>query len=170
MNETEDIAPILKALWPTGETGKAEVYAVLDGARDRRIEHLLLLWGLEHECLYRAVGPELRNAAPFLVRLEREAAGTLELLREGAGQDWGIFAVAPENTGFRGVLRHCRRLMRVLDEAGQIMLFRYYDPNVMAAFSIAKQADQNKDFFGPISAFIFEKNDLYLTELITAAR
>jgi len=145
---------MLEALWPPGEAGKTEVYAVLDGARDRRIEYLLLLWGLEHECLYGAVGPELRNAAPFLVRLERDGAGTLELIRESAGKDWGVFAVAPAGTGMRVVGRHCRRMLRVLDEEGEIMLFRYYDPKVLATFWTTASAAQHAELLGQLSRWL----------------
>ena len=156
MSDTVDIAPMLEALWPPGEAGKTEVYAVMDGARDRRIEYLLLLWGLEHECLYGAVGPELRNAAPFLVRLERDGAGTVELLRESTGQDWGVFAVAPARTGMRAMTRHCRRLLRVLDEAGELMLFRYYDPRALLGVWQTCSTGQREEILGPVLSLVLE--------------
>ena len=127
---------------------------MLDGARDRRIEYLVLLWGLEHECLLGAVGPDLRNAAPFLVRLERDALCTLELLRESEAKDWGIFAAAPAGTGIRIVTRHCRRMLRVLDEAGGVMFFRYYDPKVMSMFWPTASIAQQEELLGPLSSWL----------------
>lgn len=152
-----DIAPVLAALWPPGEGERNEVYAVLDGARDRRIEGLLRIWGLEHVCLYgEAIGAELRNAAPFLVRLQRGGETTEQLIERAWGKAWGVFAVAAAGTGMRAVTRHCRRLLRVLDERGEVMLFRYYDPRVMARFRLIQTADQSAEFLGPIHIWMLE--------------
>lgn len=153
MSGAREIAPVLEALWPRGGE-RNEAYAVLDGARDRRIEGLLRIWGLEHACLYgEAIGPELRNAAPFLVRLERGGEATEQLIERAWGNAWGVFAVAPPGTGMRAVTRHCKRLLRVLDERGEVMLFRYYDPRVMPIVLSLRSAEQEQDLFGPLSAW-----------------
>lgn len=156
MSGAPDIAPVLAALWPPGGE-RNEAYAVLDGARDRRIEALLRIWGLEHVCLYgEAIGAELRNAAPFLVRLERGGDTTEQLIERAWGNAWGVFAVAPAGTGMRAVTRHCRRLLRVLDERGEVMLFRYYDPRVMERFMLIRTEDQDAYVFGPIRQWLAE--------------
>lgn len=154
MSGAHDIGPVLAALWPRGGE-RNEVYAVLDGARDRRIENLLRIWGLEHTCLYgEAIGPELRNAAPFLVRLERGGETTEQLIERAWGNAWGVFAVAPAGTGMRKVERHCKRLLRVLDERGEVMLFRYYDPRVMRVFWVCASPGQMRDMIGPLEHWV----------------
>ena len=156
MSGAADIAPVLAALWPPGGE-RNEVYAVLDGARDRRIEALLRIWGLEHVCLYgEAIGPELRNAAPFLVRLERGGETTEQLIERAWGNAWGVFAVAPAGTGMRAVTRHCRRLLRVLDERGEVMLFRYYDPRVMRRVFGVLSDEQRTEALGGLACWIVE--------------
>lgn len=156
MSGMRDIAPVLAALWPPGAE-RDEAYAVLDGARDRRIEALLRIWGLEHVCLYgEAIGAELRNAAPFLVRLERGTDSTEQLIERAWGHAWGVFAVAPAGTGMRAVTRHCRRLLRVLDERGRVMLFRYYDPRVMRCFARVRSTAQEHEVLGPLSDWLHE--------------
>lgn len=156
MSGAPNIAPVLAALWPPGAE-RNEAYAVLDGARDRRIEALLQIWGLEHVCLYgEAIGLKLRNAAPFLVRLERGGETTEQLIERAWGNAWGVFAVAPAGTGMRAVTRHCKRLLRVLDERGRMMLFRYYDPRVLSIVMDARAPDQTRDLFGALSGWILE--------------
>lgn len=165
MSGAADIAPVLAALWPAGGE-RNEAYAVLDGARDRRIEALLRIWGLEHVCLYgEAIGPELRNAAPFLVRLERGGETTEQLIERAWGNAWGVFAVAPAGTGMRAVTRHCRRLLRVLDERGEVMLFRYYDPRVMRMFGSLSTPEQLATFLRNTPAWIFEASDSQVKQL-----
>ena len=156
MSGAADIAPVLAALWPPGGE-RNEAYAVLDGARDRRIENLLRIWGLEHVCLYgEAIGPDLRNAAPFLVRPERGGEATEQLIERAWGNAWGVFAVAPPGTGMRAVTRHCRRLLRVLDERGEVMLFRYYDPRVLRQFTLVATRAQPGEMLGPLTAWVAE--------------
>ena len=143
------------ALWPA--VGRAEVYAVLDGARDRGISTLLGLWGLENACLHgEEISAGLRQVAPFLVRLEagQEMAG--RLLDRVWGQSLGVFAVAPGGTGFRAMQHHCRRLLRVLDPAGSVLLFRYYDPRVLRVFMPTCTPGQRAELFGPARRWVME--------------
>lgn len=62
-------------LWPEGDSlAGPQVYAVLDGARDPRIEPLVRLGSLKYACLCAGpLSPSLRAAAPHLVHL---AAGS----------------------------------------------------------------------------------------------
>lgn len=155
---TAEVASPAAVLWPGGEA--AETYAVLDGARDRRIEGLLMVWGLEQECLYGSgIEPDLRNAAPWLVRLDPAAETSAVLLRAAWGQAWGIFAVAPPGTGMGRAARHFRRLTRVLDAAGQVMLFRFHDPRVLRAFIPICDAAQRAELFGPVARYVVEGPD-----------
>ena len=153
-------APVRAALWPPGQRGGEDVYAVLDGARDPRIEMLAGLLGLDHACLYAdPVGPQLRSVAPFLVRLEPGRKSVDDLLDLAWGNAWGIFAIVPPGTDMRRLTLHFRRLLRVLDEAGNVLMFRFYDPRVLRAFIPTCTADQATELFGPVRRYVMEGPD-----------
>lgn len=155
MSETADRLAVLEALWPPGQP-EGEVYAVLDGARDERIEMLPGLLGFEFVNLYGdEVGAELRSVAPVLVRLERGGV-TEKLLELAWGNAWGIFAVTPGGTGMARMARHFRRLLRVMDEAGEVLLFRFYDPRVLRSFLPTCDEAQRDEVFGPVRRFVIE--------------
>lgn len=73
---------------------KANVFAVLDGASIQGLLEKLEQYQPEHCCLYRGeLEPDLAEAAPYLVRLER-GTDLVKWLLTGYGQHWGIFAIA----------------------------------------------------------------------------
>ena len=77
-------------LWPRGVT--RDVWAILDGARDRRVYGFLLDSYLNYSCLYAGtLAPELEVAAPYLVQLEHDDKYTRELLELAWGNSWGVF-------------------------------------------------------------------------------
>jgi hypothetical protein len=55
--------------------------------------------------------------------------------------------------------RHFRRLVRVVDEAGTVMLFRFYDPRVLRAFIPTCTAEQRAELFGPARRLVMEGPD-----------
>jgi hypothetical protein len=125
---------IIQYLWPGGDDpGGSQVYAILDGARDRRIEAMIRLSGLEYSCLYAGnLSPRLQAAAPYLVHLAPGTRFTTELLELGWSNSWGFFTIAPPDVTLQAHRRHFRTLLRVKDEAGRILVFRFYDPRVFA--------------------------------------
>ena len=68
---------------------------------------------------------------------------------------------------FEEIRRHLRRFLRVKDERGRRLLFRYYDPIVLAAFLPTCTAAELAEVFGPIDAFLVETvgPDCDLTEI-----
>jgi hypothetical protein len=153
MTPAEQIMPLL---WPPGfETRGTELYAVLDGARDPRIHELVGISELARRCLYAGRLPaELLEVAPYLVHLQPDTAFTRTLLAAGWGHAWGIWLVSA--APFEQLRRHLRRLLQVKDERGRQLLFRYYDPIVLAAFLPTCTAAELAELFGPIDAFLVE--------------
>lgn len=131
-------------------------YAVIDGARDARIEKLLGLWGLEHACLEQDAGPQLRNASAFLVRLDARRDETDLLLERAWGRAWGIFALAPAALATGEVLAHVRRLGRTLLPDGRMVLFRWFDPRVLHAMLPACTDAEIARLLGPLRALLLE--------------
>lgn len=158
MSAEDPAARLAAALWPGGRP--AEAYAVIDAARDPRTEALLAVRGLPHHCLNGAdAGPELRAASPFLVPLDPAEPTTALLLREVWGRAWAIFAAAPVGTGLGPVERHFRRLLRVTGPGGRLLLFRYYDPRVLAGFLPTTDAPQRAQIFGPLVRLAYEAGE-----------
>ena len=52
--------------------------------------------------------------------------------------------------------RHFRRLLRVTGPGGKLLLFRYYDPRVLAAFLPTTDARQRAQIFGPLVRLVYE--------------
>ena len=96
----------------------------------------------------------MREVAPYLVRLHRDAPFTRWVLSEGWGQRWGIFAVATE--GVRMLRRHFRTLVMVYGPDGKPMYFRYYDPRVLRTYLPTCNAEEASIVFGPVRWYLAE--------------
>jgi hypothetical protein len=147
---------ILELLWPAEfATRGTEIYAVLDGARDPRIHQMVRSSELAWRCLYAGTLPaELLEVAPYLVHMRPHASFTNDVLSRGWGHAWGIWLISA--APFDDLRRHLRRFLRVQDEAGRRLLFRYYDPIVLATFLPTCTAAELAELFGPIDAFLLE--------------
>jgi hypothetical protein len=158
---------IIEYLWPGGDNPVgSQVYAILDGARDRRIEAMIRHSGLEYSCLYAGnLSPRLQAAAPYLVHLAPDTQFTTELLELGWGNSWGFFTMVPPDVTLQAHRRHFRTLLRVKDEAGRILVFRFYDPRVLRVYLPTCTEKEAGRFFGPVPRIVVEaeKADLLIT-------
>jgi hypothetical protein len=148
-------------LWPKGDQlTTPQVYAVLDGARDKRIVPMIRLSRLEYMCLYGGrLSPALEAAAPYLVHLTPKAAFFRQLVEDGWGQSWGIITVVPPDVTLQQQRRHLRTLLRVQDPDGRVLVFRFYDPRVLRTFLPTCSGDQAREVFGPIPSIVAESAD-----------
>ena len=147
---------IQAALWPPAAPGARPlgVWAVLDGARDPRMHVALIESRLEYRCLFAGVrSRELEMASPQLVELLPGHRFTNRLLDEGWGQSWGIFMRIDDPANLRP---HLRTILRVQDEAGKKMLFRYYDPRVLRVYLPTCTPDELRQVFGPVDSIVIE--------------
>jgi hypothetical protein len=155
------IERLISYLWPDGDlTTTPQVYALIDGARDRRLEPMIRLSGLEYVCLYAGrLSPALERAAPYLVHLTPKTRFTQELFTTGWGQSWGIITVVPPDCTIQQQRRHFRTLMRVKTEDGRILVFRFYDPRVLRTYLPTCTTDETIQVFGPIPRLVSESPD-----------
>ncbi|MCX6630238.1 MAG: DUF4123 domain-containing protein [Candidatus Solibacter sp.] len=146
---------VLDALWPPGLPARMAVFAIVDGARDERIYAAVRGTFLFKDCLYSGDLPwQLQMTAPYLVQLEREDRFTRFLIGTGWGSSWATFLRT--ETGIKQLRRHLREFLRVRDESGRRLIFRYYDPRVLRVYLPTCWPTELNTFFGPISAFITE--------------
>jgi hypothetical protein len=152
------LARVLDALWPRGMAARMAVFAIVDGARDERIYDAVDRTMLPKNCLYSGDLPrQLQRTAPYLVQLEREDRFTRYLIDSGWGSNWATFLRT--ETGIKQLRRHLREFLRVRDESGKRLIFRYYDPRVLRVYLPTCWPAELDTFFGPISAFITEGED-----------
>jgi hypothetical protein len=152
------INAILDHLWPPGFRRWVKVCAILDGARDERIFRAVDSSTLDKSCLYAGRLPMVvQEVAPYLVVLEREDKLTQFLLEEGWGQSWGIYlrTELPVPT----LRRHFRGLLKVKDQQGRHLIFRWYDPRVLRVFLPTCFPDELRAVFGPVENFYMEAQD-----------
>lgn len=152
---------ILVQLWPEGDNRQPmQMFAVLDGARDKRIVPMLRGSGQDYRCLYSGqLSPRLAAAAPYLVTLPSRHLSFFaeELLELAWGQSWGIFVESAASLS--DLRRHFRRFLRVQDESGKSMVFRWYDPRVLRVYLPTCHARELRQIFGPVRCYWLEGED-----------
>ena len=133
---------------------KANVFAVLDGASIKGLREKFEQYQPEYGCLYRGeLEPDLAEAAPYLVRLER-GSDFVKWLLTGYGQHWGILAIAQAN--LRTLRKHFRSILTAQMPDGKTVLFRYYDPRVLRVYLPTCNAQENQTIFGPVLSYWVE--------------
>jgi hypothetical protein len=133
-------------------------YAVLDGASIQDLPQRLFDGDTENICLYRGeLSDELIHVAPYLVHMTPGSNIANWLLSESWGKHWGIFAQS--EVSFSTIRKHFRSLLTVNDEAGNPMLFRYYDPRVLVPFVLTCALQELKIIFGPVKYYFAESFD-----------
>jgi hypothetical protein len=148
---------LLDSLWPSSGDHRpaGEVYALLDGACDPRIYPILRYSLVDSCCLYGGELPrELAEVAPYLVALARPSRLTAGLLAAGWGESWGILLAS--TAILQDLRRHFRRFLRVQDERGRRLLFRFYDPRVLRTYLPTCDAAELRRFFGPVDRYVVE--------------
>ncbi|HTW68887.1 MAG TPA: DUF4123 domain-containing protein [Acetobacteraceae bacterium] len=154
----------IRILWQLGTDSKAirqaNLYCILDAARDEQIHPDLRRLAARTEILplYQGTAAiELAAVAPYLVCLGLDDLIFDWIWESGWGQNWGVFVwsvVTP-----MALRNHFRRLTKVRTETGQVLIFRFYDPRVLAEFLPTCDAGQLADLFGPVNCFVTEADE-----------
>ena len=149
---------IQQDLWQRAEARGGALYAILDGAHDKRIYPNVLLAGARYECLYRGRIPEkLAKAAPYLLELRPNTDFTNWLFKYGWGDSWGIFLTS--SASFDILRRHFRRFLKVRDHRGKRLYFRFYDLRVLRVYLPTCNKHERDYVFGPVEGFHVETED-----------
>lgn len=153
------MARLSKWPWPDELVGDDwPVYAVLDGARDDGIYDAVVNSGCVYRCLYEGpLPPEMVRVAPYLVALAPHTHLAHALAHEHRGHGWGILLASAAN--MESVRRHFRKLLRVRDETGRVLLFRFYNPRVMRAYLPTCLPYELEQLFGIVASYWMEADD-----------
>ena len=134
------------------------VYAILDGASIDDLPAKIYEMRPRNFCLYRgALDTDIAEVAPYIVEMMPQTAFTEWLLENCWGKHWGIFAHSPFR--IEQLRRHFRKFLTVYDDAGNPMLFRYYDPRVLTQFLPTCEPGELQELFGAVNAFFAESNE-----------
>ncbi len=138
------------------EAAKGTLFAVLDAARDDRIQVLLRESVDEHDSLYQGVKAEtMAEVAPYLVKIRKDSRLLPQLISEGWGGAWGIYLVC--ESPLRDVRAHLRKLLFVASEEDEeVRYFRFYDPRVLRIFMPTCTVRQEDELFGEIAQLLCE--------------
>lgn len=120
-------------------------YAILDAAKVVNFVVMLEASGLEYRCLFKGkAAEEMRDVAPYVVRLEEGNDFTRNLFSKDPEQDvpWFMWDKKPGiYVRSRGALadmwKHFRKFTKVQDENGKWFYVRFFDP--VAALKILDQ-------------------------------
>ena len=151
---------VINTMWSDVEEAEEEcgVFAILDAAADPSIFDDVLRTGIKYRCLYTGEIPEaLAEVAPYLLQLDREDPATRLLIHNCWGKSWGIFFTS--TAYLEGIHRHFRRFLKVRDEDGNSLYFRYYDPRVWRAYLPTCDRSELLFVFGPVRKFFVEDED-----------
>src|ERR1043165_1679534 len=135
----------------------ATLYALVDGAQDRRIYGLISRESEHTSLLGGSLEATQLRASPFLVRLEQNSQLARAWHAEGHGRNWGIHCVSSASLSdlrsfFRGFLQ-----AKLPD--GQTALFRFWDPRVWRAYLPACEPDITEQWFRRVDEYRCEGSD-----------
>ena len=131
------------------------VYAVLDGASVSDLRMKLYEMRPPNYCLFRGeLEPDLAEVAPYVIQLIPNAPFTDWVLNECFGKHCGIFAHCRHS--IKEMRRHFRSLVKVYNENGEPLIFRFYDPRVLRKFLPTCTGDELMTFFGKVETFFAE--------------
>jgi len=148
------------------EAQSEPLYAIVDGARDRRILQLIREHIEPHQSLFDGLkGESLEDVAPYIVGPMQEGSALLEkLVWEGWGKRWGIWCSSADR--FAEVRRHWRRYLMVdLEESGERVYFRFYDPGVLRVFWPTCTRAQRTELAAGMASILVEGKDLSVVSL-----
>ena len=149
-------------LWP--DQSEDGCFALLEAARYPDLPEVLEASGLEHACLFkRQAYEELRDVAPFLVRLEPEHLFTRRLLTPASEdaphwQRWGRgVALIRSDQGLEELLRHFRKYTRIFDPSQKRWTyFRFYAPETLRSLIAHMQPPAFETFSRPFRFLLTE--------------
>jgi len=145
-------------LWEdTGAGTRLKMYALLDAARGRDVYEVVRYFNPDHHCLFRGnLSERMLRSSPYLIDVHPDSEFTRDVLELGWGDSWGVFLYAPPELPFENLRQHLRRFLRVHDEGGRKLFFRYYDPRVLRVYLPTCTPDELKLFCGPVTRYVME--------------
>lgn len=107
-------------------------FAIVDGAADARL-HDLIIECKDYACLYSGqYSNETRKALPYIVRMRNGERFSKIWAAHETGHYWGILCKTEMN--LRILRRHLRHFTTARLPAGDVVMFRFWDPRIFSIF------------------------------------
>lgn len=138
-----------------------QLYAVIDGASCPQLRfklHDLRQEGhnLQSCCLWSGkLAPDLEEVAPYMVKLQQDCPFTDWLIREGWDNHWNIFVTSALE--FKAARKQIRHLLQARSLEGETLIFRFYDPRVMAAYAPTCDAEQAQMLYQDLVSISYQQ-------------
>ena len=151
MGDELPLRALIRRLLQPGE----KLYAVVDGARDRKLATDPLAYhGLPTYSLFQGPAAHtLEDVAPRLVPLD-VGSGYLERWSAHLGRSAGILLISREERP--PLWQHLRGIFVVTDGDKNEYFFRFFDPRVLRPYVKTCTANDADELFGPIRLILVE--------------
>lgn len=130
-------------------------YGIIDCAQDPRLIGMVER-SAARLCLFkgRSLSRAVLETAPWLVRLDPGSELLNAWQRDGRGAAWGIMIYSALD--LQALQRFFRRFLQVKLPDGAIVLFRFYDPRVLAAFLRQASPEERAPWFQEVDQYTVE--------------
>jgi hypothetical protein len=133
----------------------AKLFVLLDPSRDTKITTVVQGLAQRAECLYiGSARDEFEDDAPWLAQCDDMDGVSDFLINEGLGARWCVFVVS--EASFDDLFRHFRKLIKIREAKGELLFFRFYDPEVLGSIIPFLTGEQRSYLFGPARSFLME--------------
>lgn len=124
-----------------------KIYTIIDHGIEPELLEKINEYEVEAWCLFpEPVDDEFTKLAPYLVAMNDELQSWLQKKET----PWG-FEFSTANDDFKALRHHFRCAMNVkIEESGQILFFRYYDPRILWVLLGTLDCVQLNHFMGPM--------------------
>ncbi len=154
-----DVDAVIQEIWKVASIDPTcQIYTLLDAARNESIYPEIMDFDDEYCCLFgEGIPAVLAKASPYLIKLQSDSPFTSWLISEGWGDSWGIFLES--RASLEDLKQHFCKFLKVKDEEGKELFFRYYDPRVLRNYMPGCNNAEADVFFGPVHSFFLEGAD-----------
>lgn len=133
-------------------------FLLLDASCDALIPFYAENFKEEARCLFDGSAFEdLGEVAPWLIEVERYGEAWDWYVENGWGRNWGVFLLT--RLPMANVKRHLKKFLKIEDENGEVMFFKFYRPEHMRTYLPIFDDDQRESFLRGIDGIMTETED-----------
>jgi hypothetical protein len=135
------------------------IFCIIDAAAEGTLYPLLKYSDWEYRCLYKKgvhykgnrMSDALAAAAPYLLVLDPDKIPVKHFVDRRLGKHQLILFQA--DGSINDLKDHFSGLLKAMDEDGNVLNFRFYDPRILGAYLPTCTEEEKKYFFGPAQVF-----------------
>lgn len=139
--------PVSACLLDLAAEDHAELFAIIDGARDDRLYREISRGEVSYEPLYRGQTEKFFAVSPILARCQQDTQLFSWLTTEAWGRGHCLFITSRHP--LERLADHFARFTVVRTEDSERLFFRFYDPRVLQVYLPACSNDERELLFGP---------------------